>query len=126
MSRIRSRNTKLEVSFLKLLSALSYPAGLRYRKHYRKLPGNPDAAFVKQKLAIFIDGDFWHGYNLKKLGKKVPRKYWLAKINRNIKRDKEVNRKLKKAGWEVLRFWEHDIKKNTQKAVQKIISVLKH
>ncbi len=124
MSHIRSRNTKLEINFLRLLSAKLYPQGFRYKKHYKLLPGKPDVVFIRQKLAIFIDGDFWHGYNLKKLGKSVPRKYWLAKIKRNMQRDKKTNFMLRKNGWTVLRFWEHQIKKDPKKAIMKIEKTL--
>ncbi|MDP2967268.1 MAG: very short patch repair endonuclease [bacterium] len=126
MSRIKSRDTGLETFFLKLLSSKLYPKGYRYRKHYNRLPGKPDIIFSKQKIAVFIDGDFWHGYNLEKFGKKVPRKYWLPKIKRNIQRDKEVNSTLRKLKWRVLRFWEHEIRKNPAKALSKIEQTLKH
>lgn len=124
MSHIRSRDTKLETAFLKCLSSRLYPLGYRYRKHYKRLPGEPDVVFVKQRVAVFLDGDFWHGYNLKKLGRSVPKKYWLPKIERNIKRDKTNNLKLRKDGWTVLRFWEHRIKKDPQKAIIKIEKAL--
>lgn len=120
MSQIKSRNTKLEVSFLKLLSAELYPIGYRYRKHYAGLAGKPDIVFIKQGVVVFLDGDFWHGYNLQKLGKKVPKKYWLPKIKRNIARDKKYSAELKRAGWKVLRFWEHQLKANSQACVNKI------
>jgi len=126
MSRIRSRNTKLEVEFLKKLSAELYPEGYRYRKHYKKLPGNPDIAFPRHKLAIFIDGDFWHGYNLEKLRKKPPKKYWATKIKRNIMRDRANAILLKKMGWSVLRLWEHHIEKNPQAIIRKIEQALSH
>lgn len=125
MSRIKSSNTKLETAFLKHLSSSLYPKGYRYRKHYSRLPGKPDVVFIKQRLAIFLDGDFWHGYNLKKLGKKVPKKYWLAKIEKNIMRDKKNNAQLRRKGWIVLRFWEHQIKKDPRKAIKKIEKALK-
>ncbi len=126
MSRIRSRNTKVEVGFFKLLSSALYPKGYRYRKHYSRLPGKPDVVFVGQKVAVFLDGDFWHGYNLKRLGKRVPKRYWLAKIERNILRDKKINSQLRKDGWIVLRFWEHKLKQNPKLAIQKIKQSLKN
>ena len=124
MSRIRSRDTRLEIDFLKLLSAALYPKGYRYRKHYSRLPGKPDIVFIRQKVAVFLDGDFWHGYNLTRLGKKVPKKYWLPKIRRNMLRDKASARKLRKAGWKVLRFWEHDIKKKPKIILKRIMGLL--
>ena len=116
MSRIRSKNTSLEVEFRKLL----WKNGLgHYRIHY-KLSGKPDVVYVSKKIVIFIDGDFWHGYNWKKLGKIPPKKYWQEKIQKNIDRAKKYNRQLRKEGWTVFRFWEHDIKKNPEKKIKKI------
>lgn len=116
MSCIRSKNTSLEVSFKKLLSKSGFRG---YRLHY-KILGVPDIVFVSKKIAIFIDGDFWHGYNWKKLHKTPPKKYWQAKIERNIARDKKYTRQLKKEGWTVLRFWEHDIKKNPERCLKRV------
>ena len=116
MSRIRSENTSLEVHFRKLL----WKNGLgRYRIHY-KLPGKPDIVYVSKKIAIFIDGDFWHGYNWKKLGKVPPKKYWQGKIEKNIARAKKYYRMIRKEGWAVLRIWEHDIKNNPEKCIRKV------
>ena len=114
MSRIRSKNTSLEVEFRKLL----WKNGLgRYRIHYN-LPGKPDIVYVSKKIVIFLDGDFWHGYNWKKLGKVPPRKYWQKKIQKNIDRAKKYNKMLKKDGWKVFRFWEHDVEKNEEKCIK--------
>lgn len=110
MSKIRSKNTKLEASFCKLLSAKIYSKGFRYRRNYKKLPGCPDIVFPKYKLAIFIDGDFWHGYDFKNNRKRLPKEYWVTKIARNIIRDKQNNRILKKMGWQVIRIWGHELK----------------
>ncbi len=116
MSYIRHKNTSLEVNFRKLL----WKNGLRgYRIHY-KLPGKPDIVYVSKKIVIFLDGDFWHGYNWKKLGKIPPKKYWQEKIQKNIDRAKKYNRQLKKEGWTVLRFWEYEVKKNPEKCIKKI------
>ena len=116
MSRIRSKNTSLEIEFRKLL----WKNGLgRYRIHYN-LPGKPDIVYVSKKIVIFLDGDFWHGYNWKKLGKVPPRKYWQKKIQKNIDRAKKYNKILKKDGWKVMRFWEHEVKKNGEKCIRKI------
>lgn len=116
MSRIRSKNTKIEVALRKKL----WEMGLKgFRIHYN-LPGKPDIVYTRKKLVIFIDGDFWHGYNWKKLGKIPPKKYWQEKIQKNIDRAKKYNRKLRREGWTVLRFWEHDINKDLNKAIKKI------
>lgn len=118
MSRIRSKNNSLEVEFRKLL----WKNGLgRYRIHYN-LPGKPDIVYVSKKIAVFLDGDFWHGYNWKKLGKVPPRKYWQKKIQKNIDRAKKYNRILRKEGWKVIRIWEHEIKKNANSCIKQIIN----
>jgi DNA mismatch endonuclease (patch repair protein) len=111
MSRIRGKNTKPEILFRKALSAEAYPKGFRYRIHYKKIVGSPDVVFVKKKIAIFIDGDFWHGRNYgKKNGPKLRKKFWRDKIETNIRRDRKVNRQLKKEGWTVIRIWSSDVR----------------
>lgn|SRR3990167_4125941 len=110
MSRIYSKNTSLEIKLRKLLSA----AGVRgYRLHY-KITGKPDIVFPKKKMAIFIDGCFWHGCNKDYIKPKTNKKFWLLKIEKNIKRDRKVNRLLKKQGWKVVRLWEHEILNNRE------------
>ena len=117
MSRIRSKNTSLEIEFRKLL----WKNGLgRYRIHYNLL-GKPDIVYVSKKIVIFLDGDFWHGYNWKKLGKVPPKKYWQKKIQKNIDRAKKYNKMLKKDGWKVIRIWEHEVKKNPEKCIKKLL-----
>lgn len=116
MSRIKSKNTSLEISFKKLLDKNK----LKGYKMHPKMLGNPDFVFPKKKIVIFIDGDFWHGYNWKKLHKVPPKKYWQAKISRTIARDKKYTKQLKKDGWKVLRFWEYEIKKDSEKCITKI------
>lgn len=124
MASIKSRDTKFEIAFLELLSAQVYPKGHRYRKHYRGVTGNPDLAFVKHKLAVFLDSDFWHGRNYKKLEPRLKNEFWRTKIKRNISRDKEVNRALRNSGWTVLRLGEKQIKKDAQGTIKHIISLL--
>ena len=110
MKYIRSKDTKIEVMFRKAL----WHEGIRYRKNYKALPGCPDIAITKHKIAVFCDGEFWHG---KDWAKKEPRiksnrEYWIPKIERNIQRDNEIDQQLKSMGWVVVRFWGLDIKKN--------------
>lgn len=124
MSKIRSES-ELEKSFRKLLSKEIYPLGYRYRKNYRKIPGRPDVAFVSRKIAIFIDGDFWHGYGYTKKKKKLP-KFWQNKIETNMKRDQRNRKLLKKMGWTYVRFWEHEVKKDPKKCIFKIRTLLKN
>ena len=109
MGRIKSQNTKPE---LKLRKAL-WNLGFRYRKNLRKLPGSPDIVYSKKKLVIFIDGEFWHGYNWpeKKSKIKTNREFWIPKIERNIQRDQQNNKLLIETGWHVIRFWENELKK---------------
>lgn len=125
MSKIRSKNTKVELFFRKILSAEVYPKGLRYRLHYKKIVGNPDIVFVKQKIAVFIDGDFWHGRHYGKKGEgKNWKKFWKDKIETNMSRDRHVNRQLKKESWKVARIWESDVKKKSEKYLAKILEYL--
>lgn len=116
MSKIRSQNTKVEkLVFRELRKRKVY-----FQKHYKKAVGNPDIALPSKKRAVFIDGDFWHGYQFSKLKRRLPKKYWLAKIEKNIKRDKANKAKLRKDGWKVLRIWEHEIKNNPSHALDRI------
>jgi len=124
MSKIRGKDTKVEILFRKALSAEVYPKGYRYRIHYRKIIGSPDVVFVKRKIAIFIDGDFWHGRGYGKNGKTMRKKFWRDKIESNRLRDRKVNRQLKREGWTVLRFWESDVKKDVGRFVARIVAEL--
>lgn len=122
MSKIHSTNTKAEIILRKEL----WREGYRYRINYSKLPGKPDIVLTTLKIAIFIDGEFWHGYEWRKKRKKIKanRAYWIPKIERNILRAKTVNKILKKEGWVVIRFWEHQVKKDAEQCVNKIISYI--
>lgn len=116
MSRIRSNDTGIEVRFRKALWA----KGLRgYRLHY-KIQGKPDIVFPRHRLVIFLDGDYWHGYNWKKLGKVPPKEYWQEKIQRNIDRDRKNTKELRKQGWTVVRFWEHGLNTNLEKCISRV------
>ena len=110
MSRIRSKDTKIEVVFRKAL----WRSGIRYRKNCPALPGRPDIAITKYKIAVFCDGEFWHGkdWNSVKGKLKTRSDYWIKKIERNIERDTRIERRLAMLGWTVLRFWGDDIEKN--------------
>lgn len=120
MSCIRSKNTKIELILRKAL----WQKGLRYRIHYKTI-GKPDVVFASKKVAIFIDGDFWHGWNWKKLRPKLKNRFWVNKITRNMRRDKEVNSRLEMMGWKVIRIWEHDIKNDFDAQVKKIIDFVR-
>ena len=120
MQHIKSRDTKIEVILRKAL----WKRGYRYRKNYDKLPGHPDIAITKYKIAIFCDGEFFHGKNWEVLKPKLEKSnnsdFWINKISRNRDRDDEVNKSLLFMGWTVIRFWGTDIKKNTDECIKVI------
>ena len=113
MSRIRSKDTKIE----KIMASLLRKNKIHYGR-YPKLFGSPDFV-VEKKILVFCDGDFWHGYRYEKK-KKPPKKFWRNKIERNMERDRKVGRKLRADGWHVVRLWEHDIETSPEKCVGKI------
>jgi len=119
MSKIRGKNTKPELAFRKAL----YAAGYRYRIDYKKLIGKPDILLKKYKTAVFIDGEYWHGRNWKERKPKIKtnREFWIAKIERNMQRDREVKAELQRLGYTVFRFWESEIKKELDICLQKVI-----
>ena len=124
MSRIKNKDTSIEVNLRKAL----WGAGIRYRKNYKKIPGTPDIAITKYQIAIFCDGEFWHGkdWETKKVTIKSNREYWLEKIERNINRDSETDRALCGMGWVVMRFWGSDIRKNISGCVEDIKDTIFH
>src|SRR5512136_593279 len=120
MSKIKGKNTGPEVKLRKLLSA----AGIRgYRIHY-KLKGKPDIVFTKKKIAIFIDGCFWHKCPECFQEPETRKEFWMKKIGSNVEQDMKNTRKLQDDGWTVLRFWEHEIRKTPENAVEKILQTL--
>lgn len=128
MSAIRSENNKTETALRKAL----HRRGFRYRKYLSDLPGKPDIVFTKQKVAVFVDGDYWHGRVLREKGleglrqqMKTPnRKYWVEKLQRNAERDDFVTATLEANGWLVLRFWESDIKSDLGPAVDEVAAAV--
>jgi DNA mismatch endonuclease (patch repair protein) len=122
MSKIRGKDTKIEV---KLRLAL-WHLGIRYRKNYKRLPGSPDIALTKYRIAVFCDSDFFHGYNwdARKCKIKSNRDYWIHKIEENIQRDREYDNLLAEKGWIVLHFWEHQINKDLHGCVKEILSYI--
>jgi len=119
MSAIRSKHTKPELILRKALWA----EGLRYRLHYG--PERIDIAFPSKKLAIFVDGCFWHGCPKHGHTPKSNKSYWISKLRRNTERDKARSIKLKVAGWSVMRFWEHDVNSVLKKSVNKVYALSK-
>ena len=120
MRRIRSKDTSIEIMLRKAL----WKKGYRYRKNYKALPGKPDIAITKYKIAIFCDSEFFHGkdWEIKKaklLNSNNP-KYWIDKIERNIARDHEIDQLLFFMEWTVIRFWGDEIKRNTDECIRTI------
>jgi DNA mismatch endonuclease (patch repair protein) len=117
MGRVRRSGTSCELVFRSAI----HQAGYRYRlKSSTNLPGTPDIVLPKFKLAIFVDGCFWHGCPNHGTMPKTNTQFWKAKIQRNKKRDKQVDIALKKLGWRVLRVWEHEVKCDTARIVKRI------
>jgi DNA mismatch endonuclease (patch repair protein) len=122
MSKVKNKDSKIEIEFRKAI----WNAGFRYRKNQTKYFGKPDLILKKYKTVIFIDSCFWHGCGKHCRLPATHKKYWIEKIERNKKRDKKVKRYYKKIGWNILRVWEHDILKNFDKAITKIIDFLEN
>ncbi len=120
MQHIRANDTTIEVRLRKAL----WEKGYRYRKNYKELPGKPDIALTKYKIAIFCDGEFFHGKDWEilkpRLEKSNNSEFWINKISRNRQRDDEVNKKLLFMGWTVIRFWDKDILQSTDECVKVI------
>lgn len=120
MRNIKSKDTSIEMLLRKTL----WHKGYRYRKNYKKLPGKPDIAFTKYKIAIFCDSEFFHGKDWEVLKPRLEKgdnsEYWVRKISRNRERDDEINKQLLFAGWTVIRFWGKDIKRKTDECVKVI------
>lgn len=113
MQAVKSRDSKIELVLRRAL----WKRGLRYRKNVKEVFGKPDIAFIGKRVAVFCDSEFWHGYqwDLKKNEIHTRKDFWFDKIERNMKRDDEVNRVLADQGWIVLRFWGKEILKETEK-----------
>lgn len=113
MQAVKNRDSKIEL----LLRRELWSRGLHYRKNVNQIYGKPDIVFLRKKIAVFCDSEFWHGYDWEERKKdfKSHQEFWIPKIERNIQRDKEVTAKLQSEGWTVLRFWGNDIKKSTSK-----------
>jgi len=120
MKNIRAKDTKIEI----ILRRALWKKGYRYRKNYKKIPGSPDIALTKYKIAIFCDGEFFHGKDWEILKPRLENSnnsvYWINKISRNRERDDEINKRLLFDGWTVIRFWGDDIKKKTDECVKVI------
>lgn len=116
MQAIRSKDTKIEVMLRKAL----WHQGIRYRKNFKVLDCRPDIVLTKYKIAVFCDGEFWHGKTFERYDVTTNAKYWHEKIRRNMERDLENTIELRDNGWIVLRFWEKQIKKHLQECVEEV------
>jgi DNA mismatch endonuclease (patch repair protein) len=115
MAAVRSKGNK--DTELKLVSILRAHGITGWRRH-RPMPGKPDFNFPKQRLAVFVDGCFWHGCRRRCRMPQDNRRYWQAKISRNAARDRATTRLLRQAGWRVLRVWEHELKDDSKVATR--------
>lgn len=124
MSAIRSTGGKTEVA----LRSMLHRRGLRFRKNYAKLPGRPDIVFIRARVAVFIDGDYWHARVLRERGpaaleesmKTANRAYWIEKFTKRVERDDDVTATLEDDGWTVVRLWESEVRTNLEAAVETI------
>jgi len=114
-------NGKKDTSIETTVRSALHKRGLRFRKHVKELPGKPDIVFTKAKIAVFIDGDFWHGYGFSKWRDRLSSDYWRVKISKNRVRDVKNHLALRAAGWRVIRVWEHSIKKDFEGVVNRIV-----
>lgn len=121
MKRVKNKNSQIEL----ILRSELWSRGLHYRKNVTSIIGKPDIVFIKKKIAVFCDSEFWHGYDWEKRKNDIKsnREFWIPKIERNIQRDIEVTKALKEAGWVVLRFWGIDIKKHPNECADVIEQV---
>jgi len=125
MALVRSKGTDPEIQLRKELRKL----GRKFRVNPAYFPGSPDFLFPAERIAIFVDGDFWHGHQWRLRGlaslerqfaSSKNKKYWIRKIKTNVARDKRVNRALSRLGWRVIRLWESDLKKNLPKCLKRV------
>lgn len=120
MSRVKGKDTGLEVR----VRSEIHRRGLRFRKHVKDLPGKPDIVFPRAKVAVFLDGDFWHGYRFASWESKVSG-FWRAKISKTRARDTRNRRKLRERGWTVIRLWQHHFEREFEKSVERIVSAVR-
>lgn len=119
MSRVKLKDGPLEV----IIRSALHKRGYRFKKHVKELPGNPDVVFVREKIAVFIDGDFWHGYKFSTWEHKLS-DFWREKIATNIVRDLRNFRKLREMGWKIIRIWQHQIKRDVNLCIERIVKAI--
>lgn len=122
MQAVKNKDSDIEIRLRKEL----WKRGIRYRKNVKDVFGHPDIALKKKKIAIFCDSEFWHGFDWERNKEKIHthRDFWISKIERNMQRDIEVNRKLQDDGWLVIRFWGNMIKHNVKECADTIVKAV--
>lgn len=118
MQAVRNKDSSIEIALRKEL----WSRGIRYRKNVKSVFGHPDIAFIRKRIAVFCDSEFWHGFDWENNQKNIKsrRKFWIPKIARSMQRDKEVTEQLESDGWIVIRFWGEEIKKHPVDCADKI------
>ena len=119
MSRIGASNTGPELNLRKAL----WQHGVRYRLKSR-LPGHPDIVIPRFRIAVFVDGCFWHGCPIHGIRPKTNKRFWSKKLSRNAVRDREVTKAIRKNGWSVIRFWEHDVESKVDKCAKRVLKAV--
>jgi DNA mismatch endonuclease, patch repair protein len=119
MSRVRNKDTDIE----RAVRSELHRRGLRFRKHVQNLPGRPDIVFPRSRVAVFVDGDFWHGYDFDERRDSLS-EFWRLKIESNIARDCRNDEALTQDGWRVIRLWKHEIKRDLVTCVDRVEAVL--
>lgn len=120
MSRVKNKDTGLELRFRSAL----HRRGLRFRKNATELPGRPDVVFPKARVVVFVDGDFWHGYQFQDWADKLS-PFWRNKIGANIRRDAKNRKELESRGWRVLSFWQHELEADFEACVDQVVKVIR-
>lgn len=120
MQNIRSAGTTPETLIMYALRRKN----IYFAKNVKSIVGKPDIVFRRKKTAVFIDSDFWHMHPKRFIMPQSNRIYWKEKVRRNKERDSEVNKKLRKAGWKVIRIWEYDVKRSVDKCIKKILKAV--
>lgn len=121
MQNIRSAGTLPETLIMRALRRKK----IYFAENVKSLTGKPDIVFRRKKIVVFIDSDFWHVHPKRFIMPQSNKRYWKEKIIRNKKRDEEVNAKLKKEGWKVIRIWEYDVKRNIAKCIDRVLRIAK-
>jgi DNA mismatch endonuclease, patch repair protein len=128
MATVRNKNSRAELT----LRSVLHHSGVRFRLHVKSLPGRPDLTIAKYRVAVFVDGDFWHGNawkvrRLNRLEDLFPSRtdWWVAKIRRTVERDLEVTQSLRQQGWTVVRIWESQVLASPKAAADLVLDVLR-